>query len=77
MLFGLVVGIISNAFDSNTSEKSLLSGALLGALGGGFGGFFIGKIIENQTSHVSFALLFLAVTTSILFVVMKRTVSSF
>jgi uncharacterized membrane protein YeaQ/YmgE (transglycosylase-associated protein family) len=74
-LFGLFVGIVSNAFDSKTSEKNLLTGAMLGALGGGLGGYFILRLAQGNTSDFSYPILFLGIVTAVLFVVMKKTLT--
>lgn len=74
ILFGLVVGIVSNTADQSEGEKGIVGSILLGIVGALVGGFFANLIFNISFTAFNVVAFFVAVIGSLLLLLFGKTV---
>jgi uncharacterized membrane protein YeaQ/YmgE (transglycosylase-associated protein family) len=76
IFFGMIVGIIVNAVDAESEDKSLVGASLLGVLGAVLGGFFANLVFGFGVRGFDITAFLLALCGSFLFLSLGRVVKT-
>lgn len=74
IFFGIVVGILANALDHNSEDKSFLGASLLGVVGSVLGGFLANLIFGFGVRGFDIAAFLLAICGSFLLLSLGKVV---